>query len=940
MIFLISFELLVLVYCLGSLVSMRSLVVGEGTWTKTQKDAVHNLYQYAYTGKTVYYENFKKLLDVTDGDKQARLELLKPKHEINLDVVRAGFIKGQVPEVEIDGVINFLQTFGSSPFIQRSVYAWDQADRLILELRAIAEEIKTSIDDKPKILKSLERVGVINDSMTYYEKDFSASLVEGSRWMENILRYILSSIFILVEGIGIFLIYKFGKYLVGTINQLKTTADEVGRGNFMVKAPALNLDELGQLGLSLNSMIESLNLTTDKQKQTEDSLNRSNERFALMVEAVKDYAIFSLDLDGRVRTWNSGAEHIKGYTADEIIGHHFSIFYTTEDRSIGLPMKELLLTKKHKRYEREVLRVKKGGSRFWANVILNSRYDKDGEISGFSMVTRDITERKEYELQLQKNNSNLERRIEFRTKELQWRESQLRQITNALPEAVCQVDRDEIFLFVNESFCNLLSKEKTEVIGRSMQEIFGSRYFSIFKQNVQKVLQSQLISFDLDFQKDGWNFKHNITLVPELDENANVHGFILVAHDIRKYKEIEFELKKAKELAVIANETKSAFLANMSHEIRTPLGAILGFSELILNNEISESQKNGIAEAIKRNGQLLSNVINDILDLSKVEAGKLEIEKVSILFDDIIKDIESLLNLKATEKGIKLSVSASENLPLAIKTDPLRLRQILLNIVGNAIKFTQKGEVNIRIKSLENSKLAFIVQDTGTGMTPEQSEKLFAPFSQADVSTTRKFGGSGLGLILSRKLAVALGGDVTLDQSELNKGSTFTVTIDTGLGVKSGARKIEMDKLISINEQKDETFDFSNLNILLVEDSLDNQFIITHFLKSTGATLKVANNGLEGVQLALAESFDLVLLDLQMPIMGGLEAIKKLNQKKYRTPVIALTAHAMKEDRKQCLKAGFKDHLSKPVNRQALLRTIHFWTLSKNPVIEIQNLNA
>ena len=873
-------------------------------------------------------------MEITDGDRVARIELLRPEAEINDEIIRAGFLKGQVPPDEIDGVIRFLKRFNKTEYIQRSVLAWTQADKLIAELRTVAEEIRSSMNNRPKVIESIFKVDKINESLTRLEKDFSTSLMEGSKWMEKLLRDLLSLIVLSVGTIGLYLIYRFGKYLVTTIQQMKSTALEVGKGNFLVRAPTFNRDELGLLGEAINTMIYSLKMTTDKQKSTEDSLGRSNERFGLMVEAVKDYAIFGLDLNGCVQSWNAGAEHITGYAAEEIIGKHFSIFYSEKDLTDDLANKELTFALKYDRYEREGLRIKKNGAGFWANVILNSRYDQKNKVSGFSVVTRDITERKEYEMQLEKNNNTLERRIEFRTKELQWRESQLRQITNALPEAVCQISQDEIILFANEAFCNFLGIPKSAIIGHSMRDILGRTYESIFKNNVKKVMQGSLISFDLTLQKDLKDINHNITMVPELGEQNEVTGFILVAHDIRKYKEIESELKKAKELAVVANETKSAFLANMSHEIRTPLGAILGFSELILNNEISGSQKKNIAEAIKRNGQLLSNVINDILDLSKVEAGKLEVEVVNILFEDILKDIESLLSLKACEKGIALSVTTGKNLPLAIKTDPLRLRQILLNIIGNAIKFTQRGQVAVHIESLidpihKESKLVIVVQDTGTGMTVEQAEKIFVPFSQGDVSTTRKFGGTGLGLILAKKLAKALGGDVVLEKTEVNHGSTFKITIDSGLFSRSSARKIETDMLPTSSLLKDEKFDFQNLKILLVEDSLDNQFIITHFLKSTGVSLKIANNGQEGVDMALAESFDLILLDLQMPVMGGLDAIKKLNQKKYRTPIIALTAHAMKEDRKQCLKAGFKDHLSKPVNRQALLRTINFWTLDK-----------
>ncbi len=933
MIFLVGFEIFMLFTAFGNLIAVRTLIVGEGHWTKAQKDAVHSLYLYSLNQDSSYIQNFLTQLKIIEGDRLARIELLKDHP--NYKIVRDGFVQGQVEENEVGGIIKLLQRFKGLDILQNSLLAWSQADDLVDELHSIGMQMRSSKGDYSHIKKLLARVGEINSSLSLHEKVFSRSLIEASRWMEKIIIIIVASTVIFFETIAIFLVIQFGKYLVQTINNFKSTAQQVGRGNFLVSASKVGRDELGQLGDSLNIMINNLKMTIDMQRRTEESLRRSNEKFSIMVEAVKDYSIFGLDLNGCVRTWNSGAEHINGYPADEIIGHHFSIFYVLSDLNDGLPEKELALAKKYLRYEREALRLKKDGTKFWAHVTLNARYNKDGRISGFTMVTRDITERKEYELQLQKNNNELEKRIAFRTKELQWRESQLRQITNALPEAVCQVDRNETFLYANESFWLLFRKNQHEIIGRKVIEILGADFYKSFEKPIQNTLKGELTSFEFLSKNETDSFDYNITLVPDFDEKNVVIGFVLVAHNIKKYKEIEFELKKSKVLADVANQTKSAFLANMSHEIRTPLGAILGYSELIINDEVSDSQKMNIAEAIKRNGQLLSNVINDILDLSKVEAGKLEIEKVNILLEDIIKDIDSLLSLKANEKGIQLLIETENNMPLAIKTDPLRLRQILLNVVGNAIKFTQQGVIKVKINFLyhpetKSSQLEFVVIDSGLGISAEQIDKLFRPFSQADISTTRKYGGSGLGLILSKKLANSLGGDVILKTSEIGKGSTFTITVDAGISQMVNLKKFE-PIAPQIKSNKDEMiFDFNNLKILIVEDSYDNQIIISHFLKATGAVLKIAQNGQEALDMALAEKFDIILLDLQMPVMGGFETIKILNEKNYNVPVIALTAHAMKEDRKQCLQAGFKDHMSKPINRLSLLRVIYFWTHKKS----------
>ena len=935
MILVIAFELFASFHLFGLHISIKSLIVGEGIWTKAQKDAVYSLNQYANSSDVAYLENFNEQLKIIDGDRIARVEL--GKENVDLDVVRKGLIQGNIKPEEIDGIIYVLLNFKNVSFIKQSLHFWSQADLLIEELRMLAQEIQKSIDSPSQKKILLKRVGQLNSELTELEQKFSNVLIEGSRYFEKLIRFVLFLVIICLEGIAIVLVYRFSRYLAGSLSEIKATAVLVGQGNFDVKIPVKNSDELGLLSEAFNRTIENLNNATLIQKKTEESLRRSNDRFSLMVDAVKDYAIFSLDQNGFVLSWNSGAEHITGYNTREVIGEHFSKFYSQCVFDKELHVQELQMAIKNGRFEREILGKRKDGKPFWAYVTLNTTYNELREVTSITEIMKDITDRKNSEIQLKQNNLDLEKRIEYRTAELQWRESQLIQVTDALPAAVCQIAIDKIvskkiikkIVFANESFCKLVGRNKFEILDVELIDVIGHDFYTQLKKSITTVLSGLPTSLDLNLQKDGMDIKQNISLVPDFDKSKQVTGFVLVSHDIKKYKEIEYELKKAKELAEIANETKSSFLANMSHEIRTPLGAVLGFSEIILNNEISESQKKNIAGALKRNGQLLSAVINDILDLSKVEAGKLEIEKVQVNFDVIIKDIEALLDLKATEKGIRLNLHADNDIPLSFETDPVRLRQILLNIIGNAIKFTRVGEVNVHVKleghALDKTKkLAFVVQDTGIGMTLKQSEKIFAPFSQADISTTRKFGGSGLGLILSKKLAIELGGDVVLNSSVLNQGSTFTVTIDTGLAVQGEIKSYKTENSAQTTEI--EQFNFSHLKILLVEDSLDNQFIITHFLKNTGVDLRTVNNGQECVDVALKEHFDLILLDLQMPIMGGFEAIKILNEKHYKGPIVALTAHAMKEDRKQCLKAGFKDHLSKPVNRQSLLKAIHYWT--------------
>jgi CheY-like chemotaxis protein len=289
-----------------------------------------------------------------------------------------------------------------------------------------------------------------------------------------------------------------------------------------------------------------------------------------------------------------------------------------------------------------------------------------------------------------------------------------------------------------------------------------------------------------------------------------------------------------------------------------------------------------------------------------------------------MKEISSSLSLGASEKGLKLIVGSQGAIPNHIKTDPLRLRQILLNIVGNAIKFTQKGSVQIIFQMLKadngSMKLACIVKDTGEGIPSDRIDRLFVPFSQADVSTTRKFGGTGLGLVLSKKLAKALGGDIVLSETSPGQGSTFTITIDPG-DVNIDLEAKSHYQFSNFASPKDGA-SLATLNILLVDDSLDNQLLISRVLKKAGADVATANNGREGYQQALNGNYDVVLMDLQMPEMDGYEATKLLRENSYRKPIIALTAHAMKEERERSLRSGFDNHITKPIDQKLLISTL------------------
>lgn len=391
------------------------------------------------------------------------------------------------------------------------------------------------------------------------------------------------------------------------------------------------------------------------------------------------------------------------------------------------------------------------------------------------------------------------------------------------------------------------------------------------------------------------------------------------------------------EKAEAASVSKSNFLANMSHEIRTPMTAILGYTDLIEDPTTTPADMRNHVKTIRRNGEHLLAIINDILDLSKIEAGKMAVESVDCFLDDMISNVISLLTPRAKEKGLRLDVSYEGPIPRRVSTDPTRLRQILLNLIGNAVKFTECGSVKLSVGVIDGpdpsdagateKRIRFIVRDTGIGISDEQREQLFKPFSQADSSMARRFGGTGLGLAICHRLSKMLGGSIEVMSSE-GQGSAFTFTIATGdlSGVemlKPGVACFE-----AINKQPAEKpinkQPLLGTRILLAEDGRDNQLLIGHHLNTAGTELTIVDNGLLAYERALAAKdsgrpFDLILMDMQMPVMDGYTATTKLREEGYTGPIVAITAHAMSGDRDKCLDAGCDDYATKPIKKPTLL---------------------
>jgi len=404
---------------------------------------------------------------------------------------------------------------------------------------------------------------------------------------------------------------------------------------------------------------------------------------------------------------------------------------------------------------------------------------------------------------------------------------------------------------------------------------------------------------------------------------------------IAEREQTERQLQKAKAAAEAAVEARSEFLANVSHEVRTPMTAILGFTDLLLDADDLSPDHTDAIRTIQRNGQYLLSVLNDILDLSKIEAGRMSVERLPCALGDLVREVVALARVPADSKGLPLHVEYSGPIPATICTDPTRLRQILFNVLGNAVKFTQQGEVRLSVRLRDDGPeplIQFDVADTGVGMTAEQATRLFQPFTQADMSTTRRFGGTGLGLTISRRLARTLGGDVTVVETQPDVGTLLRVTIAAGPldGVwmtVAPPTEAAAPTVAAHGAAPHDPAALAGCRVLLAEDGPDNQRLVCRILERAGARVTVVESGETAVKAALAADssarpFDVILMDMQMPLMDGYEATGLLRARGYRGAIVALTANAMTSDRRRCLDCGCDDYLSKPLDRAALVETI------------------
>ena len=649
-------------------------------------------------------------------------------------------------------------------------------------------------------------------------------------------------------------------------------------------------DEHGKV----RQIVHSVQDITER-KQADEALRKSTERFRTLIEQAAD-AMFVIDMEGRILDANRQAYRSLGYTRQELLKLRISDIDT-----------EAVSYEHRKRFWETVApgrpvtfegtQKRKDGTTFPVEIRLGVL--QAGPEKTMIGLVRDITDRKQAEEEI----------------------ANLAKFPSENPCPVLRLASDGTVLYANPAGEALLAQWGCKVGGKVADE---------WHQRVAEVLTSGASACVEVAHEDRIV---SLELVPVVEAGyANLYG-----SDITERKRAEDTQQEAKAAAEAANAAKSQFLANMSHEIRTPMTAILGYAELLREPEATASDRDDYLAVIQRNGQHLLTLISDILDLSKVEAGKLEIEMLRCGIISVVADVGSIMQARARQRDIRLSIEYTSDLPETILTDSARLRQALINLVGNAVKFTEKGGVRIVVTFLpkwrgDQLAVQFQVIDTGIGIGREKLAEMFQPFAQADAAYSRKHGGAGLGLTITNHIAGLLGGELTAESTP-GEGSTFTLTIPTGS--LEGVRMLHSLEEVAWEPGWDAPLEaagnLTGIRVLLAEDGPDNQRLVTTILTRAGAEVTLAENGCIAVERALSGHFDLILMDIQMPEMDGHQATRELRKQGVSVPIVALTAHAMSGDREKCLSAGCTGYLAKPISRRQLIETVMQHTGRQSP---------
>ena len=632
-----------------------------------------------------------------------------------------------------------------------------------------------------------------------------------------------------------------------------------------------------------------------------------------------------------------GIRNIYGVTPEQVKHDATPVFQVLHHKDFNAIVEGIRVSAENLSVWHQQYRVNlPGKGTIWVEGEASPERQPDGSTIWHGYI-RDITQRKNAEEEISRYRQHLKSLIEANTRDLAKSSQNLSETLSAMDKAgigIHWVDFDTgKLIFCNDSAASMLGYSVEEMQSLSVPEIDANISEQEFATVTARLFEAGTAKFEsLQRKKDGTLLPVEITGYVQANSAVQPKRFITFITDITERKNAEQELQQAKIAAEQASEAKSQFLANMSHEIRTPMNGIIGMTHVTLRTELNAKQRHFV-EKILESGQHMNDLLNDILDFSKIEAGKIEIDWSDFKLREVVDHFVNVISFRSGDKKLELSVNLDPQVPDILSGDPLRLRQILINLGSNAVKFSKSsGSIRLSIQLLEQQqddiKLQFSVADEGIGIAPEQQHKLFNQFSQADSSTTRKFGGTGLGLVISRSLARLMGGDLWFE-SEAGVGSTFHFSIKLKPAVDPGA--IADSKAIDTTSIKS----LSGKTVLLVEDNEINAELVLELLRLQGLRVVTAGNGAEAIEIVTRQSFDAVLMDCQMPEMDGYEATRKIRQiESLRDlPIIALTANVLSKDREKVFESGMNDHVAKPIEPDSLFATLARWICTEKPAV-------
>ncbi|MFN0292454.1 PAS domain S-box protein [Pedobacter helvus] len=643
------------------------------------------------------------------------------------------------------------------------------------------------------------------------------------------------------------------------------------------------------------------------EKTQYQNLLKQSEEFNRIIMNSSFNAIITVDAHGKITFWNKQAETIFGWNREEVIGETL-IKKIIPSNDLGAYMKSMehyvkTVTEDNLSAQLEIETVNKFGVRFPVELSVVP-LEQNGE-RFFCSFIRDISERKENETRLR------------------FQEEKYRNIIANMNLGLLEVDINETVQFANNSFASMSGYEISELIGKRPADLF------VFGENIKAIEEKMAL------RKKGLSDVYQIPIknkrgelrwwaiggAPNYDDNGNLTGSIGIHLDITAQKELELELQSQKLKALEASKAKEVFLANMSHEMRTPLNAIIGFIRELNREPLTEKQ-NSCVENCKIASKHLLDIINNILDISKIEAGEIALENKDFILKDSLDKVIRVMKPIAKQKGLRLSFFMDEKIQPVVIGDALRVEQVLFNLIGNALKFTQKGKIILSCKLEEETpsgqKLHLTISDTGVGMDQAFTKKIFSKFTQEDRAVTRKFGGTGLGMAITKELVNLMNGEIDVESTR-DVGTTIHIRVLFPKG----------NIINAVKEDREINVDINGVRILLVEDNPINRLVAINSLNYFNAVVTEACDGNEALEILKNPEFDIVLMDVQMPGMDGIEATKKIrNQLKLNIPIIAVTANAFKSEIDKCKEAGMNDYVTKPFEESVLIETIAKYTLN------------